>query len=86
MPALNSTGSYFNSKYKGSQCSRIGKSTRFDEIGNEAPGPGKYSDNLAINRTGTYFNSKIASNYVKSFQGTSRLPINDPSETPGPGT
>jgi hypothetical protein len=39
-----------------------------------------------MNQTGKYFNSKMPSNYVKSFQGTYRLPINEPSETPGPGT
>jgi hypothetical protein len=57
----------------------MAKSTRFDDESTLVPGPGKYSDKLSINRTGTYFNSKIPSNYVKSFQGTSRLPINDPS-------
>lgn len=64
----------------------MGKSGRFDEDPSFSPGPGKYSNNLAINKTGVYFNSRIPSNYVKSFQGTARLPINDPSETPGPGT
>ena len=39
-----------------------------------------------MNRTGTYFNSKIASNYVKSFEGTQRPPINEASLTPGPGS
>lgn len=78
-PSLNTTGNYFNSKYKGSQCGKIGRSTRFEDERTFSPGPGKYTDKLSMNRTGIYFNSKIPSNYVKSFQGTSRLPINDPS-------
>ena len=85
-PALNSTGSYFNSKYRGSMCGKIGRQARFDDERHFAPGPGKYTDKLSMNRTGIYFNSKVPTNYVKSFKGTSRLPINDPSETPGPGT
>jgi hypothetical protein len=83
---MTSTGTYFNSKYKGSGCGKIGKSSRFDDERTLPPGPGKYNDGLSINRSGTYFNSKIPSNYVKSFQGTYRHPINDPSLTPGPGT
>jgi hypothetical protein len=86
IPALSSTGTYFNSKYKGSGCGRIGKASRFEDERTLPPGPGKYNDGLDTNRTGTYFNSKIPSNYVKSFDGTYRAPINEPSETPGPGT
>ena len=67
-------------------CGKIGREARFEDERHFAPGPGKYTDKLSMNKTGVYFNSKIPTNYVKSFQGTSRLPINDPSETPGPGT
>lgn len=82
---MNATGNYFNSTNKNSGCSRIGRASRFEDSRTESPGPGKYADKLAINKTGSYFNSKMPSNYVKSFKGTERPPINEPSETPGPG-
>jgi len=85
-PTIDSKGNYFNSKYRGSLCGKIGKASRFDDDSPLSPGPGKYNDNLSMNKTGVYFNSRFPTNYVKSFQGTAHLPINDPSETPGPGT
>ena len=86
IPTLNNTGNYFNSKYRGSLCGKIGKAGRFEDEHHFSPGPGKYTDRLSINRSGVYFNSKIPTNFVKSFKGTTRPPINELSETPGPGT
>ena len=82
---VSATGTYFNSIHGGSKCSKIGRERRFGDDATESPGPAKYRDHFQINKKGTYFNSKMPSNYVKSFQGTSRPPINEPSETPGPG-
>jgi len=50
-----------------------------------SPGPGNYEDVMAMNSNGNYTSSKINSLFVKTFQGTSRPPINGPSFTPGPG-
>ena len=84
--AMTPDGSYYNSKHRSSKCGRIGNGARFDPDDTLPPGPGKYKDGLDINRTGTYFNSRVKSLFVKSFQGTSRRPINEPSSTPGPGS
>ncbi len=66
--ALSSTGTYFNSGYRGSGCGRIGKASRFEEERTLPPGPGKYNHGLDINRMGKYSSYKIPSNFVKSFR------------------
>lgn len=83
---LNSTGNYFNSRFKNSGCGKIGNAARFEDERTLPPGPGKYRDRLGMNRTGTYFNTRVQSNFVMTFQGTVRPPINAHNDVPGPGS
>ena len=84
IPGLNKKGTYSNSNYKNTQCTKFSKTKRFNDYDFKIPGPGSYNFENLLKGNGVIYNSKFTSNNAKTI-GKKLKWIKDKLITPGPG-